>query len=81
MINKKEEKITRFPENKQVEFSVISLLLKHKSNVEKSLIFNLTEEDKLLVKIIISNLAKKLNLTFGCSDFQVTVLTTGQVLK
>jgi hypothetical protein len=27
------------------------------------------------------NLAKKLNLTFGCSDFQVTVLTTGQVLK
>jgi hypothetical protein len=27
------------------------------------------------------NLAKKLNLTFGCSDFQVTVLTSGQTLK
>ena len=26
-------------------------------------------------------LAKKLNLTFGCSDFQVTVLTSGQTLK
>lgn len=27
------------------------------------------------------NLAKKLNLTFGCKDFEVFVLTSGQVLK
>jgi hypothetical protein len=27
------------------------------------------------------NLAKKLNLTFGCKDFEVVVLTSGQVLK
>jgi len=27
------------------------------------------------------NLAKKLNLTFGCEDFQVVVLTSGALLK
>jgi hypothetical protein len=27
------------------------------------------------------NLAKKLNLTFGCGDFQVVKLTTGTVVK
>lgn len=27
------------------------------------------------------NLAKKLNLTFGCEDFQVVVLTQGTILK
>lgn len=27
------------------------------------------------------NLAKKLNLTFGCEDFQVVKLTTGTVVK
>jgi hypothetical protein len=27
------------------------------------------------------NLAKKLNLTFGCEDFQVVMLTTGTILK
>jgi hypothetical protein len=27
------------------------------------------------------NLAKKLNLTFGCEDFQVVMLTTGSVVK
>jgi hypothetical protein len=27
------------------------------------------------------NLAKKLNLTFGCEDFQVVMLTTGTIVK
>jgi len=27
------------------------------------------------------NLAKKLNLTFGCEDFQVVKLTTGTIVK
>jgi hypothetical protein len=27
------------------------------------------------------NLAKKLNLTFGCEDFQVVMLTTGTLVK
>jgi len=27
------------------------------------------------------NLAKKLNLTFGCEDFQVVMLTTGTTVK
>ena len=27
------------------------------------------------------NLAKKLNLTFGCEDFQVVMLTTGTMVK
>jgi hypothetical protein len=27
------------------------------------------------------NLAKKLNLTFGCEDFQVVKLTTGTIIK
>ena len=27
------------------------------------------------------NLAKKLNLTFGCEDFQVVMLTTGTIMK
>lgn len=42
---KKEERITRFPENKQVELSVISMLLKHISNVEKAQVFELKEDD------------------------------------
>lgn len=42
---KKEEKITRFPENKQIELSVISMLLKHTSNVEKAQVFELNEND------------------------------------